>query len=346
MTHKKIALVTGATGQDGTYLCPFLLEKGYEVYGLIRHTSSENPRVDELRNKGVQIVHGDLTDSSSLIHIISKVRPDEIYNMAAQSFVGDSFNQAEVTANVDAIGVLYLLDAVRITGVNSRICQASTSELYGKVQEIPQTERTPFYPRSPYGVAKLYAYWICKNYRESYGMFICNSICFNHESPNRGHQFVTRKITKAVANIFNGIEKCMYLGNIDSKRDWGYARDYIEAMWLMLQQDTPDDYVIATGKTTSVREFVKMAFNVLDIVVEFSGETEHEVAYVVSSPEGSHVKVGDIVMKIDKDFYRPAEVDLLVGDATKAKYVLGWEPKTSLEELVRMMVLSDTFENK
>ena len=337
----KVVLVTGATGQDGSYLCPFLVNKGYTVYGLVRHTSSENPRVEELKKQGINIVHGDLTDSSSLIHIITKIRPDEIYNLAAQSFVHDSFNQAEVTANVDALGVLRLLDAVRISGVNSRICQASSSELYGKVQEIPQTENTPFYPRSPYGVAKLYAYWICKNYRESYNMYVCNSICFNHESPNRGHQFVTRKITKVVANIFNGVEKCMYLGNIDAKRDWGYAKDYVEAMWLMLQQDTPDDYVIATGKTTSVREFVKMAFGVLDIVVEFSGEHENEVATVVSAPENSHVKVGDVVMRINKDFYRPAEVDLLVGDATKAKEILGWEPKTTLEELVIMMVLAD-----
>ncbi|ABU43701.1 GDP-D-mannose dehydratase [Paramecium bursaria Chlorella virus NY2B] len=337
----KVVLVTGATGQDGSYLCPFLVNKGYTVYGLVRHTSSENPRVEELKKQGINIVHGDLTDSSSLIHIITKIRPDEIYNLAAQSFVHDSFNQAEVTANVDALGVLRLLDAVRISGVNSRICQASSSELYGKVQEIPQTENTPFYPRSPYGVAKLYAYWICKNYRESYNMYVCNSICFNHESPNRGHQFVTRKITKVVANIFNGVEKCMYLGNIDAKRDWGYAKDYVEAMWLMLQQDTPDDYVIATGKTTSVREFVKMAFGVLDIVVEFSGEHENEVATVVSAPENSHVKVGDVVMRINKDFYRPAEVDLLVGDASKAQKILGWKPKTSLEELVRMMVIED-----
>ncbi|ABT14562.1 nucleotide-sugar epimerase [Paramecium bursaria Chlorella virus NY2A] len=337
----KVVLVTGATGQDGSYLCPFLVNKGYTVYGLVRHTSSENPRVEELKKQGINIVHGDLTDSSSLIHIITKIRPDEIYNLAAQSFVHDSFNQAEVTANVDALGVLRLLDAVRISGVNSRICQASSSELYGKVQEIPQTENTPFYPRSPYGVAKLYAYWICKNYRESYNMYVCNSICFNHESPNRGHQFVTRKITKVVANIFNGVEKCMYLGNIDAKRDWGYAKDYVEAMWLMLQQDTPDDYVIATGKTTSVREFVKMAFGVLDIVVEFSGEHENEVATVVSAPENSRVKVGDVVMRINKDFYRPAEVDLLVGNYTKAKEVLGWEPKTNLEELVRMMVIED-----
>ncbi|AGE54932.1 GDP-D-mannose dehydratase [Paramecium bursaria Chlorella virus MA1D] len=337
----KVVLVTGATGQDGSYLCPFLVNKGYTVYGLVRHTSSENPRVEELKKQGINIVHGDLTDSSSLIHIITKIRPDEIYNLAAQSFVHDSFNQAEVTANVDALGVLRLLDAVRISGVNSRICQASSSELYGKVQEIPQTENTPFYPRSPYGVAKLYAYWICKNYRESYNMYVCNSICFNHESPNRGHQFVTRKITKVVANIFNGVEKCMYLGNIDAKRDWGYAKDYVEAMWLMLQQDTPDDYVIATGKTTSVREFVKMAFGVLDIVVEFSGEHENEVATVVSAPENSHVNVGDVVMRINKDFYRPAEVDLLVGDASKAQKILGWKPKTSLEELVRMMVIED-----
>jgi GDPmannose 4,6-dehydratase len=342
---KKTALITGITGQDGMYLSSLLVEKGYTVYGLVRRISTENPRVEQLKAAGIIIIYGDMTDSPSLIKAVKESMPDEIYNFAAQSFVGNSFDQAEVTASIDAIGVLHLLEAVRNVGIRPRIVQASTSELFGKVQEIPQKETTPFYPRSPYGCAKLYAYWICKNYRESYNMFVCNSLCFNHESPLRGEQFVTRKITKAVGNIFNDKQKCMYLGNIDAKRDWGFAGDYVEAMWMMLQHDEPDDYVIATGVTTSVRDFVKMSFKVLDVEIDFLGERENEVGYVVSAPVGSHLKSNDVVVKIDKALYRPAEVELLVGNASKIERVLGWTPKMSLENLVENMVMRDTYKS-
>ena len=340
----KRALISGITGQDGGYLAELLLSMGYIVYGIVRHTSVENPRVQKLRSIGVVIKHGDMTDLTSLINIVKETRPDEIYNLAAQSFVGCSFDQTEVTVNVDAVGVLHILEAVRINGISPRILQASTSELYGKVQEVPQTETTPFYPRSPYGCAKLYGYWICKNYRESYGTYVCNSICFNHESPRRGEQFVTRKITKAVGRIFNGKQKFVELGNIDACRDWGHARDYVRAMYLMLQHDQPDDYVIATGITTSIRDFLIKAFAVLDVKIDFLGERENEVAYVVSAPKDCCLNPHDVVMKVSKEFYRPAEVDLLIGDASKAKRVLGWEPKTNLDDLIKEMVHADTFE--
>lgn len=339
----KRALITGVTGQDGTYLAELLIEKKYIVYGLARHTSTVNVRIEKLREIGVVIKYGDMTDLASLIRVVKDTRPDEIYNLAAQSFVGTSFDQGGVTLNVDGVGVLHLLEAVKIIGIRPKILQASTSELYGMVQEIPQKETTPFYPRSPYGCAKLYGYWICKNYRESYNFFVCNSICFNHESPRRGEQFVTRKITKSIGNILKGKQKYINIGNIDSCRDWGHAKDYVRAMHLMLQQDEPDDYIIATGKTTSVREFIRKAFYAVGVKVEFSGERENEVAHVVFAPEDSILKKGDIVMRVDPELYRPAEVDLLIGDASKSKEILGWEPTTSLDELVVDMISKDVY---
>jgi len=338
----KTALITGITGQDGAYLAEFLLNRGYIVHGIKRRSSSFNTeRIDHLyrdpheRNVNFFMHYGDLTDSTNLIRIIQETQPDEIYNLAAQSHVQVSFDTPEYTANSDAVGTLRLLEAIRILGLEkkTKFYQASTSELYGKVQEIPQSETTPFYPRSPYGAAKLYAYWVTVNYREAYGMFACNGILFNHESPIRGETFVTRKITMAVARIKKGLQEKLYLGNLDAKRDWGFAGDYVEAMWLMLQQDEPDDFVIATGKMHSVREFVDMAFGKVGIEIEWEGEGVDEV--------GVEAATGDVLIAIDPRYYRPTEVELLLGDPTKAKEKLGWEAKVGLRELVKMMVEGD-----
>lgn len=347
----KKALITGITGQDGAYLAEFLLEKGYEVHGIKRRTSLINTqRVDHLyqdpHESNVKLIlhYGDLTDSTNIIRIIQQVQPDEIYNLGAMSHVQVSFDEPEYVANTDATGTLRILEAVRILGLakKTRIYQASTSELYGKVQAVPQNENTPFYPRSPYGVAKLYAYWITVNYREAYGMYACNGILFNHESPLRGETFVTRKITRGVAEIVLGLNKKLWLGNLDAKRDWGHAKDYIEAMWLMLQQQQPEDFVIATGITTSVRDFVKMAFAHAGVNVEFEGKGELEKGIVknVSIPD-IPVRKGDIVVEVDNRYFRPTEVDLLQGDATKAKQKLGWYPRYSLEEITKEMVEAD-----
>jgi GDPmannose 4,6-dehydratase len=347
----KKALITGITGQDGAYLADLLLSKGYEVHGIKRRTSLINTqRIDRLyqdpHEKGVRLFlhYGDLTDSTNIIRIIQQVQPDEIYNLGAMSHVHVSFEEPEYVANTDATGTLRLLEAIRILGLEkkTRIYQASTSELYGKVQAIPQDETTPFYPRSPYGVAKLYAYWITVNYREAYGMYACNGILFNHESPLRGETFVTRKITRGVAEIVLGLKKTLWLGNLDAKRDWGHAKDYVEAMWLMLQQDTPEDYVIATGITTSVRQFVRMAFAQAGVEITFEGKEKSEkgVVTAVSIPD-IKLKKGDVVVEIDPRYYRPTEVDILQGDASKAQQKLGWKPKHSLDGLVKEMVHSD-----
>ena len=339
MTKK--AILTGVTGQDGAYLAEFLLEKGYEVHGIKRRTSLFNTdRIDHLyqgpqeRNRRFILHYGDMTDSSSLVRIIQQVQPDEIYNLAAQSHVAVSFEEPEYTANADGVGVLRLLEAIRILGLEkkTRFYQASTSELYGLVQEIPQKETTPFYPRSPYAVAKMYGYWITVNYREAYGMFACNGILFNHESPNRGETFVTRKITRALARIKLGLQDCLYLGNLDSLRDWGHARDYIEAMWLILQQDKPEDYVVATGEQHSVREFVDAAATELGIRVTWRGKGVEEKGYDAE---------GKMVVAVDPRYFRPAEVDTLLGDPAKAKAKLGWQPKVSFRELVAEMVRED-----
>jgi len=341
----RTALITGITGQDGAYLAEFLLNKGYIVHGIKRRSSSFNTeRIDHLyrdpheRNVNFFMHYGDLTDSTNLIRIIQETQPDEIYNLAAQSHVQVSFETPEYTANSDAIGTLRLLEAIRILGLEkkTKFYQASTSELYGKVQKIPQDENTPFYPRSPYAAAKLYAYWITVNYREAYGMFACNGILFNHESPIRGETFVTRKITMAAIRIKKGLQKKLYLGNLDSKRDWGFAGDYVEAMWLMLQQDEPDDFVIATGKTHSVREFAELVFQEVGIEIEWSGDGAEEV--------GIDKKTRDVLIEIDPRYYRPTEVDILMGDPTKAKKKLGWEAKVGFEELVKMMVEGDKSE--
>lgn len=338
----KVALITGITGQDGAYLAEFLLEKGYIVHGIKRRSSSFNTaRIDHLykdpheRNVNFFMHYGDLTDSTNLIRIIQEVQPDEIYNLAAQSHVQVSFETPEYTANSDATGTLRLLEAIRILGLEkkTKFYQASTSELYGKVQEIPQKETTPFYPRSPYAAAKLYAYWITVNYREAYGIFACNGILFNHESPIRGETFVTRKITMAAARIKYGMQDRLYLGNLDSKRDWGFAKDYVEAMWLMLQQEEPDDYVIATGETHSVREFTELAFKELGIDIIWQGKEEEEV--------GIDAVTNKVLVEVDPEYYRPTEVELLIGDSSKARRKLGWKPKVRLEELVKMMVKSD-----
>lgn len=338
----KTALISGITGQDGAYLAEFLLNKGYIVHGIKRRSSSFNTeRVDHLyrdphdRNVNFFMHYGDLTDSTNLIRIIQETQPDEIYNLAAQSHVQVSFETPEYTANSDAVGTLRLLEAIRILGLENktRFYQASTSELYGKVQEIPQNEKTPFYPRSPYGAAKLYAYWITINYREAYNMFACNGILFNHESPIRGETFVTRKITMAVARIKKGLQKKLYLGNLDAKRDWGYAEDYVEAMWLMLQQDEPEDFVIATGETHSVREFVELAFKEVGIEIEWEGEGANERGFSTAN--------GNILIEVDPWYFRPTEVDILRGDPTKAKEKLGWKAKVKFEDLVRMMVEGD-----
>lgn len=338
----KTALITGITGQDGAYLAEFLLNKGYIVHGIKRRSSSFNTaRIDHLykdpheRNVNFFMHYGDLTDSTNLIRIIQETQPDEIYNLAAQSHVQVSFETPEYTANSDALGTLRLLEAIRILGLEkkTKFYQASTSELYGKVQEIPQSEKTPFYPRSPYAAAKLYAYWITINYREAYGMFACNGILFNHESPIRGETFVTRKITMAVAKIKKGLQEKLYLGNLDAKRDWGFAGDYVEAMWLMLQQDVPDDYVIATGETHSVREFVELAFREVGIEIDWQDKGVDEVGVDRAS--------GNVLIEVDPRYYRPTEVDILIGDPTKAKEKLGWKSRVELVELVKMMVEAD-----
>lgn len=346
----KKALITGITGQDGAYLAELLLDKGYEVHGTKRRSSLFNTdRIDHLyqdphaTNRNLVLHYGDLTDSTNLIRIIQEVQPDEIYNLAAMSHVHVSFETPEYTANADGIGTLRILEAIRILGLikKTRIYQASTSELYGLVQAVPQSETTPFYPRSPYAVAKLYAYWITVNYREAYNMFACNGILFNHESPLRGETFVTRKITRGVAKIALGLQDCLYLGNMNSKRDWGHAKDYVEAMYLILQQDEPEDYVIATGITTKIRDFVLMAFDNVGIELEFKGEREDEVGVVVSCRDEFQLPAGTVVVKVDPRYYRPTEVELLIGDATKAKEKLGWQAKYTLPELVSEMVEAD-----
>jgi GDPmannose 4,6-dehydratase len=338
----KVALITGVTGQDGAYLAEFLLGKGYHVHGIKRRSSLFNTdRIDHLyqdqheKNVHFKLHYGDLTDSTNLIRIIQEVQPDEIYNLAAQSHVKVSFETPEYTANSDALGTLRILEAIRILGLEkkTRFYQASTSELYGLVQEIPQKETTPFYPRSPYGVAKLYGFWITKNYRESYGMYACNGILFNHESPIRGETFVTRKITRAVAKISLGLQDRLYMGNIDSERDWGHAQDYVEGMWMMLQQDEPDDFVLATGRKITVRRFIEMSFEEVGIAIEWKGSGEKEKGY--------NKVTGQVLVEIDPKYYRPAEVDLLVGDASKAKEKLGWVPKRTVEQLCKEMVASD-----
>ncbi len=348
----KRALITGITGQDGSYLAEFLLEKGYEVHGIKRRASLFNTqRVDHIyedphiENSRFKLHYGDLTDSSNLTRILSEVKPDEVYNLGAQSHVAVSFEAPEYTADVDAIGTLRLLEAIRFLGMEKtcRFYQASTSELYGLVQEIPQKETTPFHPRSPYAVAKMYAYWITVNYREAYGMYACNGILFNHESPRRGETFVTRKITRAIANIAQGLEKCLFLGNIDSLRDWGHAKDYVRMQWMMLQQEAPDDFVIATGKQISVREFVRLSAKEAGIELTFSGEGVNEIATVskVDTTHAPAVKVGDVIVKVDPRYFRPAEVETLLGDPTKAKEKLGWVPEITVEEMCAEMVAHD-----
>ncbi|MFN4266258.1 MAG: GDP-mannose 4,6-dehydratase [Aquabacterium sp.] len=357
---KKVALITGVTGQDGSYLAEFLLGKGYVVHGIKRRSSSFNTdRIDHLYqdphvdNRNFILHYGDLTDSTSLVRIVQKVQPDEIYNLAAQSHVAVSFEEPEYTANADGIGALRLLEAIRILGLEkkTKFYQASTSELYGLVQEIPQKETTPFYPRSPYAVAKLYAYWITVNYREAYGMYACNGVLFNHESPVRGETFVTRKITRAISRIALGLQECLYLGNMSALRDWGHAKDYVEMQWLMLQQDKPEDFVIATGVQYSVRQFVEFAAKELGVTLAFEGQGENEVGYVqdispVQTASGqsevlAKCKVGDVIVRVDPRYYRPTEVETLLGDPTKAREKLGWTPKISLAELVSEMVRSD-----
>lgn len=348
----KKALITGITGQDGSYLAEFLLEKGYEVHGIKRRASSFNTeRIDHIfedphkENPKLHLHYGDLTDTSNLTRILQEIQPDEVYNLGAQSHVAVSFESPEYTADVDAIGTLRMLEAIRFLGLEkkTRFYQASTSELYGLVQEVPQKESTPFYPRSPYAVAKLYAYWITVNYRESYGMYACNGILFNHESPRRGETFVTRKITRGLSNISQGLEDCLYLGNMDALRDWGHAKDYVRMQWMMLQQDKPVDFVIATGHQISVREFVRMSAKELGLELEFQGEGVNEVAVVksISGDNAPSIKVGDIIVKVDPRYFRPAEVETLLGDPSKAKSLLGWEPEISVEEMCAEMIQSD-----
>jgi GDPmannose 4,6-dehydratase len=338
----KKALITGITGQDGAYLAELLLSKGYEVHGVKRRSSLFNTdRIDHLykdpheQDVKMFLHYGDMTDSTNLIRIVQEVQPDEIYNLAAQSHVKVSFETPEYTANADALGTLRLLEAIRILNLENKtkFYQASTSELYGKVQEIPQTEKTPFYPRSPYAVAKLYAFWIVKNYREAYNIYACNGILFNHESPLRGETFVTRKITRAAARMKLGLQKKMYIGNLDAKRDWGHAKDYVEGMWLMLQQDKPDDYVLATNQTTTVRDFIEKAFGYAGIKITWKGKGVEE--------KGINPDTGEIIVEVDKRYFRPTEVELLIGDASKAKKELGWEPKYTLNELIKEMVEED-----
>jgi GDPmannose 4,6-dehydratase len=355
----KIALITGITGQDGAYLAEFLLKKGYEVHGIKRRSSLFNTdRIDHLYhdphepNVKFKLHNGDLTDSTNLIRLVQEIQPDEIYNLAAQSHVKVSFDTPEYTANADGVGTLRILEAVRLLKLEhkTRIYQASTSELYGLVQAVPQSETTPFYPRSPYAVAKLYGYWIIVNYREAYGMYACNGILFNHESPVRGETFVTRKITRAASKIAMGLQDYLYVGNLSARRDWGHAKDYIEAMWLMLQQDKAEDFVIATGVTTTVRDFIKMSFGELGIEIEFSGKDENERGVIIDIDEEKAVelglnrdalKFGQTVVKVDSKYFRPTEVDLLIGDATKAKEKLGWVPKYDLQALISDMMQSD-----
>ncbi len=338
----KKAIVTGITGQDGAYLAELLLNKGYEVYGTYRRTSSVNFwRIEELgieKHPNLHLVEYDLTDQAASVHLVARIQPDEIYNLAAQSFVGVSFEQPLATAHITGLGAAHLLEAIRIINPKIRFYQASTSEMFGLVQEVPQTERTPFYPRSPYGVAKLYAHWLTVNYRESYGIFGSSGILFNHESPLRGREFVTRKITDSVAKIKLGKLDCLELGNLDAKRDWGFAKEYVEGMYLMLQADEPDTFVLATNRTETVRDFVRLAFKAADITVEFQGKEENEIAIDVAT--------GKTVMRVNPKFYRPAEVDLLIGNPEHAKEKLGWQPNTSLEELCQMMVEADLRRNK
>ncbi len=348
----KVALITGITGQDGSYLAEFLLQKGYIVHGLKRRASSFNTqRVDHIyqdphiANAHFKLHYGDLSDTSNLIRIIQETQPDEIYNLGAQSHVAVSFESPEYTADVDAIGTLRLLEAIRILGLEkkTRFYQASTSELYGLVQEIPQKETTPFYPRSPYAVAKMYAYWITVNYREAYGMYACNGILFNHESPRRGETFVTRKITRGLANIAQGLEECLYMGNIDALRDWGHAKDYVRMQWMMLQQDQPEDFVIATGVQYSVRQFIQWSAEELGVTLRFEGEGVNERA-IVAAIKGDHapaLKVGDVVVQIDPRYFRPTEVETLLGDPAKAKQKLGWTPEITVQEMCREMVATD-----
>lgn len=346
----KRALITGITGQDGAYLAELLLNKGYEVHGIKRRASSFNTdRIDHLyqdphdEDRRLVLHYGDLTDATNLIRILQQVQPDEVYNLGAQSHVQVSFETPEYTANSDAIGTLRLLEAIRILGLESRtrFYQASTSEMYGKVQQTPQTETTPFYPRSPYGVAKLYAYWITVNYREAYGIFACNGILFNHESPRRGETFVTRKITRALTRMHLGLQDCLYLGNLDARRDWGHARDFVEAQWLMLQQEQADDYVIATGVQHSVRDFVEHAARYLEVTIEWRGVGSEMHGLVASAPQASGLRVGQLIVATDPRYFRPAEVDTLLGDAGKAQDRLGWCPTTSFDELVSEMMSAD-----
>lgn len=352
MPNKKVALITGITGQDGSYLAEFLLEKGYIVHGIKRRASSFNTeRIDHLyqdshiNHPNLILHYGDLTDTSNLVRIIKECQPDEIYNLGAQSHVAVSFQLPEYTADVDAIGPLRMLEAIRILGLEkkTRFYQASTSELYGLVQEIPQKESTPFYPRSPYAVAKMYAYWITVNYREAYGMYACNGILFNHESKRRGETFVTRKVTRGLANISQGLESCLFVGNIDALRDWGHAKDYVRMQWLMLQQDKPEDFVIATGVQFTVREFIIRSAKQLGITIKFEGAAENEKA-IVTGIEGDNapaLKVGDVIVQIDPRYYRPSEVETLLGDPTRAKTKLGWVPEISLDQMIFEMVAND-----
>ncbi|HDX8642549.1 MULTISPECIES: GDP-mannose 4,6-dehydratase [Aeromonas] len=350
--NKKVALITGVTGQDGSYLAEFLLEKGYQVHGIKRRASSFNTqRIDHIyqdphiEHQNFVLHYGDLTDSSNLTRIIQEVQPDEVYNLGAQSHVAVSFESPEYTADVDAMGTLRLLEAIRLLGLEkkTRFYQASTSELFGLVQEIPQRETTPFYPRSPYAVAKLYAYWITVNYREAYGLYACNGILFNHESPRRGETFVTRKITRGLANIAQGLDSCLYMGNIDSLRDWGHAKDYVQLQWLMLQQEEPEDFVIATGEQYSVRQFILWAAEDVGMQLRFEGKGVEEVAVVVSTKGelAPAVRPGDVVLRIDPRYFRPAEVDSLLGDASKAREKLGWKPSITVREMCAEMVAAD-----
>jgi GDPmannose 4,6-dehydratase len=353
---KKIALITGITGQDGSYLTELLLKKNYEVHGIIRRSSSFNTgRIDHLYNdksllnKKLFLHYGDVTDTSNLNRLIEKTQPDEIYNLAAQSHVKVSFEIPEYTAEVDAVGTLRFLDAIRETGIKTKFYQASTSELYGKVLEIPQNEKTPFYPRSPYGVAKIYGYWIVVNYREAYNLFACNGILFNHESPRRGETFVTRKITRAAARIALGYQKKLSLGNLNAKRDWGYAPEYCEGMWMMLQQKSPDDFVLATGETHTVREFTELTFKELGIEIEWTGKNQNEKGIIKKISNSTLInnknitvpKAGDVIVDIDKNYYRPTEVDILIGNSSKAKEKFGWKPKIKFADLVKIMIKSD-----
>lgn len=357
---KKVALITGITGQDGSYLAELLLEKGYEVHGIKRRASQINTqRIDHLyqdphvENRDLILHYGDMTDSLNLTRIVSEVQPDEVYNLAAQSHVAVSFESPEYTANVDALGALRLLEAIRFLGLEkkTRFYQASTSELYGLVQEVPQTEKTPFYPRSPYAVAKLYAYWITVNYREAYGMYACNGILFNHESPRRGETFVTRKITRGLARIVKGLDDCLYLGNLDAKRDWGHTKDFVRMQWMMLQQDEPKDYVIATGKQISVREFIHKAVEHVGVQIEFTGEGLNEIGTISKVDERMTqlhpaLSVGNTIIKVNPDYYRPAEVETLLGDSSLAADELGWKPEIGIDEMIEEMMQYDLLNTK